>query len=110
MKLRAAPPRLSLAPIRLKPPPKEANAVYQTPEHRAWAAAVISRAGGRCQWPGCTKAAPQHRMVADHVIEIKDGGAPLDPANGQCLCVQHNTVKGVMAREARMAQRIEGRR
>jgi len=32
-------------------------------------------------------------MFADHIIEIKDGGARLDPANGQSLCGKHHTIK-----------------
>lgn len=40
-------------------------------------------------------------MVADHIIELKDGGDPFDPANGQCHCIEHNTRKGIQARAAR---------
>lgn len=40
-------------------------------------------------------------MVGDHIIERADGGALLDPDNGQCLCVAHNTLKGNRARVAR---------
>lgn len=104
-KIRTASPRLRPAVQTIgRVQPKQADAHYLTPEHRRWAAEVVERAGGRCQWPGCTKAAPQHRMVADHIVEVKDGGAPLDPANGQCLCVAHNTAKGAQARAARMAR------
>jgi 5-methylcytosine-specific restriction protein A len=85
-----------------KPPPKEADPHYLTPEHRAWRAAVIKRAGGRCEWPGCGRA--ESRMFADHIKELKDGGAPLDLANGQCLCGSHHTTKTARAREARMRQ------
>jgi hypothetical protein len=42
-------------------------------------------------------------MTADHVIERADGGAFFDADNGQCLCVAHNTLKGVRARAARNA-------
>jgi 5-methylcytosine-specific restriction protein A len=40
-------------------------------------------------------------MVADHIRERADGGALYDPRNGQCLCVQHNTLKGAQARASR---------
>ncbi|MGJ5000559.1 hypothetical protein ACQR10_04495 [Bradyrhizobium sp. HKCCYLRH2060] len=40
-------------------------------------------------------------MVADHIIERADRGALYDDANGQCLCVAHNTKKGIQARRAR---------
>lgn len=85
---------------------KVADAELLTPEHRAWRAAVLKRAGYRCEWieagKRCTKAAPTDRLIADHVIERKDSGAPLDPVNGQCLCVQHNTLKATRARARRM--------
>ncbi|MFG1304169.1 hypothetical protein V5F34_08520 [Xanthobacter autotrophicus] len=45
-------------------------------------------------------------MVADHIREVRDGGAPLDLANGQCLCVQHNTLKGIDARRIRHTERL----
>ena len=85
----------------LKPPPKEVNAHYQSPEHKAWRLAVMRRAGWKCQHPGCGRGSPQHRLFADHIIELKDGGAPLDPANGQALCGEHHTSKTVQARAAR---------
>lgn len=106
VRLRALMSRVASAPSRLKAAPKEADSDYLTAEHRAWAAGVIGRAAGRCQWPGCTKAAPEHRMVADHIHEMKDGGAKLDPSNGQCLCVAHNTLKGVRARASRHAKPV----
>ena len=34
-------------------------------------------------------------MIADHIIERADAGALYDPTNGRCLCVAHNTLKGV---------------
>lgn len=75
---------------RVKPPPKQADKHYQTPEHRAWALDVKRRAGWRCQAPGCTVAHPA-RLFADHIVEIKDGGDPLGA--GQCLCAEHHALK-----------------
>jgi len=85
-----------------QPPPKEADPHYLSPEHRAWREAVVKRAGGRCQWPGCGRA--ERRMFADHIKELRDGGAPLDLANGQCLCGGHHTLKTARARAARAEQ------
>jgi hypothetical protein len=87
------------------PEPKRADPHYLSPEHRGWRDAVISRAGGRCQWVErglrCEKAAPQHRMFADHISERADAGDPFDPANGQCLCGRHHSLKTARARAAR---------
>lgn len=105
-KLRALPPRIPrLDTRRVKQMPKRADDELLTPEHRAFRKAVLERAGYRCEWVEggvrCTRAEPDYVMVADHVRERADGGDPFDPANGQCLCVRHNTLKGVRARVAR---------
>ncbi len=93
---------------RIKLKPKRADAELLTPEHQAFRGVVLAKAGYRCEWVEggvrCTKAAPAHRMVADHIVERADGGALFDPANGQCLCIQHNTIKGIRARAARLAR------
>jgi 5-methylcytosine-specific restriction enzyme A len=53
----------------------------------------------------CTKAQPQHRMFADHIVEIKDDGAQFDVANGQCLCGPHHLMKTAQTRRDRLARR-----
>ena len=83
---------------------KRAAPIYSTPEHRAWRAEVIARAGGRCQWPGCGRA--EQRMFADHVVELQDGGHALDVANGQCLCGSHHSHKTALERARRHAGAI----
>lgn len=62
-----------------------------TPAHRAWRAHVLTRDGGLCQlrYPGCTTLANE----ADHIIEVSDGGAELDPANGQAACTHCHAKK-----------------
>lgn len=107
------PPRLKMLGNKVKtldtraarPLPKEADAHYGTPEHRAWALEVKRRAGWRCEWvengERCSNRHPTSVMYADHKVEIKDAGSKLDPKNGQCLCNSHNTRKGLSARAAR---------
>ena len=85
------------------PPAKEADPHYLTPEHRAWRREVIRRAGGCCQGRGCGRSGV--RLFADHVVELNDGGAPLDPANGQALCGACHTRKTAAARAVRQAER-----
>ncbi|MBS4018757.1 MAG: HNH endonuclease [Dechloromonas sp.] len=41
-------------------------------------------------------------MIADHKIELEDGGAALDPDNGETLCVPCSNVKTARARRARL--------
>jgi hypothetical protein len=99
-------PRLAAAELRSMPAPaKRADEHYTTPEHRAWRAAVIARAGGRCEWRegGVRCGRAEGRMFADHIVELADGGAPLDLGNGQCLCGSHHTFKTNAAKLARLA-------
>ena len=74
---------------------------YQTPEHRAWRMHVLKRAGFKCEQCGS-----QFRtLYADHIHEIKDGGALLDPANGQCLCHNCHVSKSIREKNRRLARR-----
>jgi len=89
----------------LRPQLKQADPIYRAQQYEAWRKAVVSRAHNRCEAVDngrrCSKASPAHRMFADHVIELSDGGAPFDPSNGQCLCGAHHTVKTLMIRAKR---------
>src|SRR5262249_23811068 len=71
-------------------PQRQMDPVYNTPEFTRWRAMVIDRAGGQCEaienGQRCTRAKPQHRVYADHIVELRDGGSLTDPSNGQCLC------------------------
>jgi hypothetical protein len=95
-------PRIGTVDPRRAGAPKEADPHYLSPAHRRWRAGVIARARGRCEWPGCGRTEP--RMYADHIIELRDGGAAQDPANGQCLCARHHAVKTAAARAARQSR------
>lgn len=83
-------------------PPKVADPYYSSPEHRAWRSAVIARAGGRCQGAECQ--APErrgHRLFADHVRELRDGGSATDLANGVALCGACHSRKTARVRRER---------
>jgi 5-methylcytosine-specific restriction enzyme A len=81
----------------VKPQAKCADPFYHSADHEAFRQDVLSRADYRCEWiedgNRCHKAAPQHRMFADHIKERRDGGDPTDPSNGICLCGSHHTIK-----------------
>ena len=68
-------------------PEKQVDPYYLTSAHKAWAQQVMKRDGGRCRRCGSTA------RYADHIVEIKDRGARLDPANGQALCAKCHTTK-----------------
>src|SRR5512139_49459 len=79
-------------------PPKIASPHYLTPQHVQWSQEVRKRAGYQCEKCG----RQDGRMFADHVIELKDGGNPFDPANGQCLCQSCHGLKTVKERKKRL--------
>ena len=91
-------------------PPKVADSHYGTPEHRQWRAAVIARAGGRCQDPECqTPNRTVIRLFADHIVELRDGGAATDVRNGMARCGSCHTLKTNAERAKRQARRsVEG--
>lgn len=105
-RLRMVAPRIAVVDTRRAPPlPKTVDPHYQTPEHQAWRAEVIRRAHGRCQDPLCrTPHRTGIRLFADHVVELKDGGAPFDPANGLARCGSCHTRKTNEERAKRMAR------
>lgn len=86
---------------RLRPPPKTALPFYQTPEWRRLAARIKRERGPRCEVCGSG-----HRVIADHIVELSDGGAPLDPSNVQLLCQAHHNRKTEQARARRALSRV----
>jgi hypothetical protein len=96
----------------VKPEPKQADPFYHSAGHEAFRHAVLSRAGYRCEWiedgKRREKAAPRHRLFADHIKERRDGGDPFDPNNGMCLCGSHHTIKTQRERARRLAASAGG--
>jgi len=78
-------------------PPKQMDPVYNTPEFTRWRAICEAIENGQ----RCTRAKPQHRVYADHIVELRDGGSLTDPNNGQCLCKSHHELKTIAARKQR---------
>jgi len=107
-KLRSLAFPVATIPNRITLPPKQKDPVYDTPEFKAWRTTVLARADYQCEaiehGYRCTNARPEHRLVADHIIELRDGGALLDVNNGMCLCDAHHQRK-TMAMRARRYQR-----
>ena len=107
MRLQALRPRVSVASLQTAAlPPKVADPFYSSPEWIELRNRVRREAGGRCQVPGCGRA--ERRMFVDHIVELKDGGAPLDRRNAQLLCVSHHAAKTAAERARRTARRPGG--
>lgn len=93
-------PTLASLPSRLKPPPKTAEQFYQSPEWRRLVAQIKRERGNWCERCGS-----KHRVIADHIVERKDGGADLDPSNIELLCFTHHQQKTASERAKRAAGR-----
>lgn len=106
MRIGRLPPSVGVLDTRIAHPAgKQRGEHYGSPAHKAWAAAVIGRAGGRCEWTDggvrCSKSRPLYRMYADHIVELNDGGEEFEPSNGQCLCAEHHGLKTAQERVKR---------
>ena len=107
MGLRALQPRVGLANLRTAAlPPKIAEPFYSSPAWIALRDRVRHEAGGRCQVPGCGRI--ERRMIVDHIVELKDGGGPLDRSNVWLTCRSHHNLKTIAERAKRTARRPGG--
>lgn len=89
------------------PAAKQADPELKTTAHEKWRKLVLDRARWRCQGPGCGAQGGRGgvRLFADHIVERQDGGALLDPENGQALCGSCHTKKTAAARARRVHDR-----
>jgi 5-methylcytosine-specific restriction protein A len=98
-RLRLLPSRLRSGPPRLTPP-KLTDRFYSSPE---WKRLVQRRKLDGDWFAAKRRAKPGERLILDHIIERKDGGLALDPANTQWLTMSEHQVKTAKARAARAA-------
>lgn len=85
----------TLRTARAMPPPKTSDEFYQQPEWRSFSDRVKRERGNKCEDCGYSGL----RLVADHIIEVKDGGALLDRRNVKIRCSPcHNRKTAEMAR------------
>jgi 5-methylcytosine-specific restriction enzyme A len=94
-------------------PPKVKDEVYTTRAFKEWRLQVMTRAGWQCQaidqhGHRCSRATPEHKLFADHITELRDGGSLLDLNNGQALCKQHHEIKTAAARTRRLSSKVDG--
>lgn len=106
-------PRLHFAPPRIRTPDtrrvkpagtginKRTESIYGSAQWKAVRAQLLAERGSICQQCG------RHgRVILDHVHELRDGGAPFDPANLIFLCDEHHGAKTLRERARRMAERF----
>ena len=85
-----------------RPPPKTALPFYSSPDWIALRNAERVAAKSICRRPGCGK----RGFIVDHIVEIRDGGAPLDARNVELLCSSHHVLKTNAVRADRQAGRL----
>ena len=105
-KLSNLPSRLATLDVRTaRPAEKTTDAVYSSPAWRSLIALLIQQRGRRCEDPACkTPGRTGIRVFGDHIIELKDGGALLDPSNVMLRCGSCHTIKTNDERAKRMAR------
>ena len=102
-----APSRFSAPPTRFSAAPKKAEPFYLS---RAWLGLVARlkvERGGCCV--RCGAGGRGVRIIGDHIVERRHGGADLDPANIQLLCLACHNVKTADAKAARVGLRAPPR-
>lgn len=87
--------------------PKTADSFYLSPEWRKLMGQIIAERGRRCEDPQCDGKTHRHgmRVFGDHIVELRDGGAPLDKRNVLLRCGSSHTKKTLAVRAKRMAAR-----
>lgn len=90
-----APMIRTLAPM-VAAMPKIADALYTSPEWRALVRDIKRMRGNFCQ--RCGKGG---RIIGDHIVEVKDGGAQIDPSNVELLCIGCHNGKTAKAKARR---------
>lgn len=89
------------------PARKFVDPFYSTPEWRDLVAKLIKERGRVCEDPRCDGAthAPGMRVFGDHLVELQDGGAPLDEANVMLRCGASHSRKTAATRAERTRRR-----
>lgn len=101
--LKTLPPKItSIVKPLLQNPPKIVGPLYLSPEWRSLMSLLLAHRGRRCEACGRTGC----RIFGDHIHELKDGGAPLDPGNVRLLCGSCHSAKTARVRAIRWRETV----
>lgn len=89
---------------KLQPSVKKALPFYQSVPWKTLMAEIIRRRGRTCEDPTHDPSTPRTgtRIYGDHIVELRDGGAPLDERNILLRCARCHGRKTSEARTARL--------
>lgn len=87
---------------RIAAPVKRADRPYTSPEWRALMKRVKAMRGAFCGV--CGAGGNGVRIIGDHRVEVKDGGAMFDEANIDLLCTACHNAKTARARAKRVGR------
>lgn len=104
-KLKASKPRLGGLAPRVRSAPKVAEDFYQSREWRALRARRTRDGDYFGALVRAKKDGSNGRVILDHVVERRDGGADLDPANTKWLTFNEHQAKTAKAKAARALAR-----
>ena len=85
---------------------KQTLAFYGSAEWKALIRRIIAARGRRCQDPHCRTPyrGDGGKVYGDHIVELRDGGAPLDPNNIMLLCASCHRRKTLLVAKQRRAE------
>lgn len=89
--------------MKVRPAAKVAAPFYLSAEWKELMRQIIAQRGRRCEDPSHDPSRPRDgiRIFGDHIRELADGGAPLDPRNILLRCGSCHTKKTAATRAAR---------
>ena len=89
--------------VKIRQPEKRVDSFYHSQEWRALIDGIIRQRGRQCQDAQHDSSKPRtgRRIFGDHIIELKDGGKPFDPANILLRCGSCHTKKTLIQRAER---------
>lgn len=82
--------------------PKQTQTIYLSLEWRGLMSRLRAQRGRRCEACGRTGC----RIFGDHIHELKDGGAALDPGNVRLLCGPCHSTKTARVRAVRWRETV----
>jgi len=89
--------------VKVPLPPKQAAPFYLSTEWRSLITMIKKQRGNKCHDPNHPPDVPRWkgRIYGDHVVELKDGGPPLDSRNVMLRCHACHARKTMQQRTQR---------